>query len=412
MASSLPRSPIESLSRTGAQVVLIVSGGGTQVISQLFAGGGASDVMLEVLVPYAKSAVAKILGREPEAYCSDRTARQLAVAGWQRSLELASQVENNIGVSVTASLRSGKPKKGQHRVHVATHRLEGTVTATLKLTKNARSRLEEEHVAALLCLDVLVSTATRSVTNPWRKELESLLLPEEEIDRVEYTAPLSWQELFGQKEGAMSIEITSGVQTGQRAEQSNNRLIFSGSFAPLHQGHLAMARIAEEIAERPVEWELSVTNVDKPMLDYIEVSRRVEQFKGETLWLSRAATFIEKIHVFPQSTFVMGADTFVRLIDPKYYSGSKKKMSDAMRAICRHSRGLIVFGRMREQGFQNPSTCDVPLALREITYFVSEREFRMDISSSSIRASEIETNSDLSSTSEQFLPDRHQGDQG
>ena len=108
----------------------------------------------------------------------------------------------------------------------------------------------------------------------------------------------------------------------------------------------------------------------------------------------------------------MGADTFLRLIDPKYYSGSKKKMSDSMRAIRRHSRGLIVFWRMREQGFQNPSTCDVPLALREITYFVSEREFRMDISSSSIRASEIDANSDLSSTSEQFLPDRHQGDQG
>ena len=58
-----------------------------------------------------------------------------------------------------------------------------------------------------LCLDVLVSTATRSVTNPWRKELESLLLPEEEIDRVEYTALLSWQELFGQKEGAMSMKL-------------------------------------------------------------------------------------------------------------------------------------------------------------------------------------------------------------
>ena len=412
MASSHPCSPIELLSRSGTQVVLIVSGGGTQVIPQLFTGGGASDVMLEVVVPYAKSAVEKILGSKPDAYCSDHTARQLAVAGWQRSVELASQVENNIGVAVTASLRSGTPKKGQHRVHVAIHRLEGTVTATLKLIKNARSRLQEEHVAALLCLDVLISTVTGSVTNPWRDELESLLFPEEEIVRYEYSAPFSWQELCGEKEDAMPIEITGGVQTGQIAKQSNNRLIFSGSFAPIHQGHLAMAGIAEEIAERPVEWELSVTNVDKPMLDYIEISRRVEQFKGRTLWLSRAATFTEKMRVFPQSTFVMGADTFVRLIDPKYYSGSKKKMNDAMRVIRRQSRGLIVFGRMREHGFQNPSTCDVPLALREITYFVSEREFRMDISSSSIRANSREANSELSSTSGQFLLDRHQGDQG
>ena len=386
MASSLPTSPIELLNRFNAQVVVVVSGGGTQVIPQLLAEGGASNVMLEALVPYAKSAVAEFLGGNPDAYCSDRTTRQLAVAGWQRSIKLSSQGRNNVGIAATASLRSGKPKMGQHRVHVATHRVQETVTATLQLKKNARSRLEEERVAALLCLDVLVSTVTETTNHPWRKELESLLLPEEEIVRNEYRAPVRWQKLWISEDVEVPIEINSSGQTRQRLGQVNNRLIFSGSFSPLHEGHLAMARIAEEIAERPVEWELSVTNVDKPMLDYIEVSQRVEQFEGKTLWLSRAATFIEKVHVFPQSTFVMGADTYVRLIDPKYYHGSQKRLNDAMRTICRQSRGLIVFGRMQDQEFQNPTTCDVPPALREITYFVSEREFRMDVSSSGIRA--------------------------
>ena len=386
MASSLPTSPIELLNRFNAQVVVVVSGGGTQVIPQLLAGGGASNVMLEALVPYAKSAVAEFLGGNPDAYCSDRTTRQLAVAGWQRSVKLSSQGRNNVGIAATASLRSGKPKMGQHRVHIATHRVQETVTATLQLKKNARSRLEEERVAALLCLDVLVSTVTETTNHPWRKELESLLLPEEEIVRNEYRAPVRWQKLWISEEVEVPIEINSVGQTRQRLGQVNNRLIFSGSFSPLHEGHLAMARIAEEIAERPVEWELSVTNVDKPMLDYIEVSRRAEQFEGKALWLSRAATFIEKVHVFPQSTFVMGADTYVRLIDPKYYHGSQKRLNDAMRTICRQSRGLIVFGRMQDQKFQNPTTCDVPPALREITYFVSEREFRMDVSSSGIRA--------------------------
>ena len=386
MASSLPASPIELLNRLAAQVVMIVSGGGTQVIPQLLAQGGASDVILEALVPYAKSAMTEFLGGNPESYCSDSTTRQLAVAGWQRSVKLSNQGRNNVGIAATASLRSRNPKMGQHRVHVATHRVQETVTATLQLTKNARSRLEEERIAALLCLDVLVSTVMETTDHPWRKELESLLLPEEEIIRDEYKAPASWQKLCSSEEVEAPIEINNAAQTRQRSGQVDNRLIFSGSFAPLHQGHLAMARIAEEIAERPVEWELSVTNVDKPMLDYIEVSRRVEQFEGKTLWLSQAATFIEKVHVFPQSTFVMGADTYVRLIDSKYYHGSQERLNDAMRTICQQSRGLIVFGRLQDREFQNPITFDVPPALREITYFVSEREFRMDVSSSGIRA--------------------------
>ena len=91
MASSLPASPIELLNHLGAQVVVVVSGGGTQVIPQLLAEGGASNVMLEVLVPYAKSAIAEFLGGNPESYCSDSTTRQLAVAGWQRSIKLSSQ---------------------------------------------------------------------------------------------------------------------------------------------------------------------------------------------------------------------------------------------------------------------------------------------------------------------------------
>ena len=389
MASSLLGSPIKLLKHSDAQVVLVASGGGTQVVPQLLSQGGASNVMLEVLVPYAKSAVADVLGSHPEAYCSDRTARQLAVAGWQRSINLSSQCQNNVGVAVTASLRSDKPKMGQHRVHAAAHQVQGTVTATLQLTKNARSRLEEEHVAALLCLDVLVSTVTEKTDHPWRKELESLLLPEEEIVRDEYKPPVGWQKLFSSEEGALPIEMNGGTSTPPFSGQTNNRLIFSGSFAPLHEGHLAMAAIAEEIAERRVEWELSVTNVDKPMLDYIEVAQRAEQFKGKTLWLSRAATFIEKVHVFPESTFVLGADTYVRIIDPKYYYGSQKRLNDAVQTICRQSRGLIVFGRVQDQEFQNPITFDVPPALREITYFVSEQEFRMDVSSSGIRANKM-----------------------
>jgi len=147
-----------------------------------------------------------------------------------------------------------------------------------------------------------------------------------------------------------------------------------------------MARIAEEIAERPVEFELSITNVDKPSLDFIELRERIGQFAGQTLWLTRAATFLEKLEVFPGSTFVLGVDTFVRLADPRYYGGSSAGAAEGVARIAAAARGLIVFGRVRDGVFLDPAQIDVPAPLREIAYCVSQREFRLDISSTELRA--------------------------
>ena len=153
-----------------------------------------------------------------------------------------------------------------------------------------------------------------------------------------------------------------------------------------------MARIAEEVAERPVEWELSVTNVDKPPLDYVELRDRTAQFaagpggvEAQPLWLTRAPTFLEKLAIFPGGTFVMGADTYARLPDPRYYGGSSEAAAAAVATIAREARGLIVFGRVHDGVYQDPAQFEVPQALRDVTYFVSQREFRLDVSSTEIR---------------------------
>ncbi|MFM8892417.1 MAG: hypothetical protein ACKOTB_12485 [Planctomycetia bacterium] len=162
-------------------------------------------------------------------------------------------------------------------------------------------------------------------------------------------------------------------------------LVFPGSFDPLHEGHLRMAVVAEEIAERPIDFETSVTNVDKPLLDFVEMRTRAAQFAGRSLWFTRAATFLEKLDLFPGGTFVMGADTYVRLADPRYYGGSPHEAARAVERIASQARGIIVFGRERGGSFEDPSRLDVPEPLRDVTYFFSQREFRMYISSTALR---------------------------
>ena len=82
----------------------------------------------------------------------------------------------------------------------------------------------------------------------------------------------------------------------------------------------------------------------------------------------------------------LGVDTFIRLADPMYYGGSRSAAEEAVARIAASARGLIVFGRVRDGVFLDPSQIEVPGPLREIAYVVSQREFRLDISSTELRA--------------------------
>jgi nicotinic acid mononucleotide adenylyltransferase len=370
---------IESLARAGSRIVIVSTGGGSAAISHVVSTPGASGVVLEAAIPYAREAVDRLLGGPQETYCSSRAARRLAMAAWQRARALGAAPEQAVGIAVAASLRTRQPKRGDHRVFVALQTLGATTVASVMLEKEARSRGEEEELAAALLLECLASVPQDAAPDVL---LQGRLRRGEKVSVKRTAAPEPWQALLA---GSRSAVLAAGTEAAPAGDQ----LIFPGSFDPLHDGHRLMARIAEEIAERPLAYELSIANVDKPPLDYQEIESRAAQFGGQPLWLTRAATFIEKLAIFPRSTFVMGADTFVRLAEPRYYGGSQEAADRAVRTIAENARGLIVFGRARDGVFEEPSTLPAPEPLRRIAYFVSQREFRIDISSTALRREQL-----------------------
>jgi nicotinic acid mononucleotide adenylyltransferase len=187
----------------------------------------------------------------------------------------------------------------------------------------------------------------------------------------------------------------------------------------------------------PILFELSLTNADKPPMDAHEVKRRVEMFstmlndqvtnvtknndeyklpKDWGVLLTSAPLFIDKVrllreHLIPSAatyhqhigngkrmrlmTFVIGTDTMVRIINPKYYGNSIKNMIVAVREMGDLGAHFVVGGRLEQSKDVNngliffvsgeSELAGLPEDVKEIFTIIKEEDFRVDISSSEIR---------------------------
>jgi nicotinic acid mononucleotide adenylyltransferase len=171
------------------------------------------------------------------------------------------------------------------------------------------------------------------------------------------------------------------------ADEPSQAAILSGSFNPLHGGHRELARVASQILCREVVFELSVINVDKPPLDYDEVVRRVQQIVGwSSIILTRAPLFREKARLFPGCVFVIGCDTADRLLDARYYGGQESAMREALAEIRWLGCRFVVAGRVKDGVFRTLADVAVPDEFRTMFEAIPEAAFRVDISSTDIRA--------------------------
>jgi len=162
--------------------------------------------------------------------------------------------------------------------------------------------------------------------------------------------------------------------------------LLSGSFNPLHAGHEQLAQAAAVFLGQPVAFELPVVNADKPSLGYAELERRLEQFRERaTVVLSRAPLFVDKAALYPGCTFVLGYDTAARLVEPRYYSGEAGRDA-ALERIRAAGCRFLVAGRVKDGVFRTLHDIGVPPAFADLFIALPEQVFRVDLSSSAIRA--------------------------
>ena len=195
--------------------------------------------------------------------------------------------------------------------------------------------------------------------------------PPEDLDSTRTEATEHWRALVADEATAYSTQAHDG------------KLLFPGAFNPLHHAHQSMLKIAEAKTGLTGAYELSIINVDKPVLDYVEIESRLQQF-NDPVWLTRLPTFLDKARFFPGARFIVGTDTVTRIVDPVYYASGSARDAALAELVDLGSR-FIVFGRVIGSAFHSLSDLNLPSGFRKICDEVSEQEFHEPISSTELR---------------------------
>lgn len=371
---------ITHIHSTPYKLVLEFAGAGSLALWLLHSVPGSSRTLLEATDRYASASLSDLLGWRPETFVSVETAMAMAQQAYERAVYLDDAQPRSsllLGVACTATIATNYIKHGEHRCIVAVQNTEGITTYDLRMKKGHRDRMGEEMLVSHLLLRAIISACGHSMATPLDLAAGEGL----HEHHMAFTDPISC--LLTQQVDTVLV-YPDGCHV---ADEPISGAILPGAFNPLHEGHLRLAQAASDTLGMPVTFELSILNADKGKLSAASIEERVQQFRSHhPLVLSRAPLFRDKASLFPGCVFVIGYDTARRLVSPSYY-GEKADMYAALEAIRTAGCRFLVAGRFDEGTFHILSDISLPPAYNDLFLELPEEQFRVDLSSSTIRES-------------------------
>lgn len=402
------RTVVEAIHSSSCMAVLNVTGGGSHAISWLLSVPGASATILEASVPYSvRSLRASLHGRPPPvSSASAGAAAALASAAYATAVRLAPQnCPRLVGIGAAAAIKSNRVLRGPHRAHVCVLSDYAEISYEASFSKTAgRTRLGEEVLTSRLVLQALLDASQDPLPSVSAHPMSLLR------DRLTSDGDVLAQPVLRERADpvgallgytARSCELDGPVAVAQMEANGCWRLgsvsataLLPGSFNPLHVGHRKLLEAARSFlpADTVVGYELSVSNPDKPTLHGDVVRARAAQFIGSDtppapLVLTSEPLFAGKAVLLPGTTFIVGYDTAIRILNPKYYGGVGP-MLDALVQIAKNGCSFLVGGRRESPmsgEFLSFDPCDAPDGFSSIFQSIPEHLFREDVSSTQLR---------------------------
>ncbi|MDM8519336.1 hypothetical protein QUF64_04760 [Anaerolineales bacterium HSG6] len=381
---------VTAIHTTPHQLVFEFAGAGSQALTWLHSVGGSSRTVLEATDRYAATSLADLIGFQPTQFSSTGVATAMATKAFFRGSKLSPlQIDTPrsiIGVGCTATIATDRTKKGNHRAYIAIFEADQLHSYELIMEKGTRTREQEENLVSQLIIWSVAKTC-HVVGSPSIERFKRVIQLKKNTETL--TEQVSNHNLLNyfMKEQIPWLLATPGGEMFTAPTMPNISLL-SGSFNPLHNGHQQMAQAVQEMTGQTVYFELSLVNAEKQSIAVQESKRRLTQFANfAPLLLTQSPLFSQKARLFPSSNFIIGVDTALRLLQPRFYNHNLNQMAVAFETIRQAGCRFLVAGRFHKGNFLSWSKVSCPPKFADLFDEIPASRFRLDISSTQIRNS-------------------------
>lgn len=301
---------------------LTCAGGGQSFFHQFMQYGGSSKTIIGGNIPYAKEAFDEFVEKPVDKYVSDKTALLLATQSFKKARTYRSDIDLNqlIGIGVTCSLATNNERAGrQNKAIIGFHSYNYSISVEIQFNQHDREQ-QEDLITSLIINMLLDIKSNCHVRQDWSIKSIPGLNDVVKQDIHDSNKRGYQNELCTIIIRYMSMSYFKVDQLKLTHSYLNDLVVYPGSWNPLHEGHLDIINTTKQIVQVPVYLELSVDNADKGMLSYFEVFARHD--RAINMIVTHAPTFVDKVNFFAKEgqrlIFVVGADTWLRIQDPKY----------------------------------------------------------------------------------------------
>jgi nicotinamide mononucleotide (NMN) deamidase PncC len=370
----------DKLKEAGVNIHVAATGGGAGLQQSLWEVPGSSAYLSGTSFPYDQAEQEELLGFMPKQFCSKEAAINLASAAYMKAYKFGGKAP--VGVGITASVTSEREHRGEHRVHCCIITDDKVLSSSFKMEKRPDLKAETTRkYDGSVCDELGFFSLLHALKIEHAYNITF-------TDATEIARSQFFEHPFFTMDGKRYAELSYVKDEGNPwGRPSPNKFgLMPGSFNPPHEGHFGTAEAFENQTGKRVIFEVTSDPPHKPALSVQDLLKRAKLLQGhDRIFTTNIPKFVEKAKAYPRVPLILGADTLLRILDPKWGIDPR----DIIRQLITDQTNLYVSGREVDGKFMTRDDIVSGLEPKVTKGFdmrvFQELEGRWDISSTELR---------------------------